>query len=189
MASGALSFVEAGLTALERSVSERSGDLRNVQVATVGANGRPNLRTVVLRDFDRKAATAEFHSDARAGKVRDIAETKRIAWLAWSAEEHVQLRFEGVAALHGDDDLTRGRWASLSPGVRKAYGLRADPGGPIAEPTDQSHLPPDQQARQFAVIVVSLETVDVLRLEAEGGQTRASARFTPQGLEARWIGA
>ena len=95
-----------------------------------------------------------------------------------------------AAAFRGiGDDLARDRWASLSPGARKAYGLRSDPGGPIAAQTGQSHLPPDQQARQFIVIIVSLEAVDVLRLDAEGGQTRACARFTPDGLEARWIGA
>ncbi len=185
----ALSFIEAGLAALERSLEERSGDLRNVQLATVGADGRPNIRTVVLRGFDRAAATAEIHSDIRAVKVRDIAHAPRVALLAWSTDEHLQLRFAGSAALHSGDDLARDRWAKLSPSGRKPYGLRADPGSPIADPADQTHLPPAEQAEWFAVIVVSLETVDVLRLEAAGGQTRASACFSPCGLEARWIGA
>ena len=189
MAKGAQSFVEAALSALERSLEAHSGDLRNVQLATVTPKGRPSLRTVVLRGFERRAATAEIHSDARGSKVRDIAGATRVALLAWSAEEHLQLRFEGSATLHIGDDLARGRWDKLSSNARKPYGMRADPGTPIGDPADQPHLPPDQQAKRFAVILVSLDTVDVLRLEPEGDQTRAEGRFTPGGLGARWIGA
>ncbi len=187
MEPSALAFIEAGLAALDRSIRDHEGDLRNVQLATVTPDGRPAVRTLVLRAFDR--ATAEMHTDARAGKARDIGHAGAIALLAWSAADHLQLRFTGTASLHQGDDVARVRWDALSPNARKPYGLRADPGGPIADPADQPHLPPDEQARRFAVILVALDTVDVLRLEPHGGQTRAQGRFAPAGIEARWVGA
>ncbi len=189
METSALSFVEAGLSALERALREHQGELRNVQLATLSPDGAPGLRTVVLRGFERSPASAEMHTDARAAKARDVAGDGRVSLLAWSAEDRLQLRFDGVARLHHDDDLARGRWDRLSANARKAYGLRSDPGSPIADPADQRYLPEAAQAGQFAVILVALDGVDVLRLEEDGGQTRARGRFAASGLTAEWIGA
>ena len=179
-------FVDAGLAALEQALHDRGSDLRNVQLATLSPEGRPGLRTLVLRRFERLPARAELQSDARAAKVREIAYSGRVAILAWSAADRLQLRLDGFARLHRSDDLARARWEDLSPNARRAYGLASHPGQPVVAPGEAGHLPPDQQFEQFAVISVALTTVDVLRLEADGGQTRAQARFTQEGLEASW---
>lgn len=184
----ALSFVEAALSALERALRERGSDLRNVQLATLSPDGAPGLRTVVLRGFERMPAGLEVHTDGRAAKARDVDGDERVSLLAWSAEEQLQLRFEGTARLHRDDDVSRARWDALSPSARNAYGLRSDPGRRIDDPEDRSHLPEHEQFRRFAVILVSPASVDVLRLGPEGAQTRARGRFTGSGLVAEWIG-
>ena len=184
----AISFVDDALSALERSLHDRGSDLRNVQLATVSPDGLPQIRTLVLRGFERSPARAEMHSDGRAGKTRDIAHASSVALLAWSAADHLQLRLEGTARLHQGDDVARARWDKLSPGARKAYGLRSTPGRDKADPGDQSHLSPEEQFRQFVVIEVALSAVDVLRLGPDGDQTRAAGRFTPTGVEASWIG-
>ncbi len=183
----ALAFIEESLSALERSVQDRKGDLRNVQLATVSPDGRPGLRTLVLRGFERFPACAEMHTDARADKVRDIAHAGQVSFLAWSAADHLQLRFEGSATMRRGDDFARARWDALPAAARKPYGLRAASGAPIADPADQPHLPPEEQFQQFTVILVALASVDVLRLEPEGGQTRARGRFMPSGIEAGWV--
>ena len=169
-------------------VQGRTGELRNIQLATVSPEGLPGVRTAVLRAFDRASTTAEIHTDARADKARDIAHTRNVSFVAWSGDDHLQLRFDGVARLHRDDDVTRDRWDKLPEKGRDTFGLLAEPGTPIADPDDQSHLPPDEQYRQFSVILVALTSVDVLRLAPEGGQTRALGRFTAPLVEAKWIG-
>ena len=185
----ALSFVEDSFLALERAVHDRDDDLRNVQLATASPAGRPALRTLVLRGFDRSAARAEMHSDARAGKVHDIAHCRQVSLLAWSAKARLQLRFTGIAELHRDDAVARSRWDKLSPAARQAYGLLAAPGSPISDPAAQHHMGPGSQFEQFVVILVSLAEIDVLHLGAEGGQTRASGYFSATGVTAGWIGA
>ncbi len=184
----ALLFVETALSALERALHERGSELRNVQLATLSPDGAPGLRTVVLRGFERMPAGLEVHTDARAGKARDIAGDGRVSLLAWSAEEQLQLRFDGVARLHRADEVARKRWDALSPNARNAYGLRSDPGRRIEDPDNRSHLPEHEQFQRFAVILVSPASVDVLRLGPEGAQTRAAGRFTGQNLSADWIG-
>ncbi len=191
MIQGPAAFIDEALGRLERALSERGDDLRNVQLATVSADGRPQLRTMVLRGLERQhPPRLELHSDARAAKVRDIAEGRgRACLLAWSSAEQLQLRFEGVATAHHDDALARERWDGLSDGGRKPYGLRADPGSAIDDPSDQPHLPPDEQARQFVVLRLAVASVDVLRLGAHGAQTRAFRRYDGAGDRANWIGA
>ena len=188
MTTSALSFIETSLSALEHSASEREGDLRNIQLATSSPDGAPGLRTLVLRTFERSPPCAEMHSDARAEKVRDIVHSSHVTMLAWSAEEHLQLCFKGSASLHRDDDMARARWDELSPKARDTYGWRNEPGNPITEPENQPHLPPEQQFQQFTVIRIALTSVDVLRLDPDGGQTRARGVFTESGIEANWVG-
>ncbi len=90
--------------------------------------------------------------------------------------------------MHRDDDVSRDRWDKLSTKGRDTFGLRAEPGTPIADPEDQSHMPPEEQYLQFTVILVSLTSVDVLRLGPDGDQTRAHGLFTSSSIEAEWIG-
>lgn len=188
MPTSALSFLEAGLSTLEHALHDRTSDLRNIQLATLSPAGRPGLRTLVLRGFTRVPACAEMHSDARAAKVRDIAQAEAVTFLAWSAADQLQLRFDGSARVHRDDDIARARWDALSPNARNTYGLRSEPGSTIPDPGDRTHLTPDEQFRQFAVILVSLTDVDMLRLGDDGSQTRATGRFTASGLLAEWVG-
>ena len=184
----AADFVDIGLSALERALRDHDGDLRNVQLATVSAEGLPAVRTVVLRAFDRAAAMLEFHSDMRAGKIHDIAHCAEVAVLAWASDEKLQIRFAGRAVLHHNDAVARGRWDALSPGGRKAYGLRAQPGAATPDPDDQSHLCAEEQFRQFAVVRVALTRCDLLRLLPEGRQRRAVGHFENEAVAARWIG-
>ena len=109
--------------------------------------------------------------------------------LAWSAEEQLQLRFDGVARLHQADDTCRTRWDALSSNARNAYGLRSDPGRRTEDPGDRSHLPEHERFQCFAVILVTPASVDVLRLGPDGAQTRARGRYAGQNLSADWIGA
>ena len=77
----------------------------------------------------------------------------------------------------------------MSAAARDTYGLRAVPGAPTDDPGVRTPLPPDEQFRCFAVILVALSGVDVLRLGPAGRQERARGRFTDAGLAAHWVGA
>jgi pyridoxamine 5'-phosphate oxidase len=182
-------FIAAALAALERSAREREGEFRNVQLATVGADGAPGLRTLVLRAL--RPGEAELHTDARATKVSELERDGRAVLLAWSPEQKLQVRLSGTVRLHRDDAVARSRWDELPEPARAAYGLQNEPGAPIADPADRTYLPPEERFRRcFAVMLLELERVDVLRLEPHGAQARAGATIgTGGGLAgASWIG-
>ena len=189
MESSPAAFIEDALSVLERSVRDHRSDLRNIQLATVSTSGEPEVRTLVLRGFAWPPGTMEMHTDVRSAKVAAIGDAGRVAVLAWSAADQLQLRFSGIARLHRGDDLTRDRWEGLSRGARSAYGTVATPGAAIPDPAERAYLPPDERRRQFGVLLVALESVDVLRLGPEGRQTRASGRLGADGLRGDWIAA
>jgi hypothetical protein len=186
--SDAHAFIDDALSRLAAGLDERGSDWRNVQLATVSPEGRPGVRTLILRGFDQKEGTAELHSDSRAGKVRDIKFSRHVSILAWSPDDQLQIRMSGKAELHNQDGLARTRWEALSDKARATYGLAAEPGSSVDGP-EQSNLTPDRQFEMFTVIVVSLSRADVLRLESGGGQTRAVATFGPGERVAQWVGA
>ncbi len=182
-------FIEEALSVLQRSLHDHGSDLRNVQLATVAADGAPEVRTLVLRGFTWPPGRLELHTDVRAAKVPAIAATGRVALLAWSAEEQLQLRFSGTARLHRNDEIARDRWDKLSPRGRAAYGTVARPGAGIADPTDRPLLAPDEQYRQFGILLITIGSIDVLRLGPDGRQTRASGRLGADGLDGAWVSA
>ncbi len=183
------SFIEDALSVLQRSLQDHGSDLRNVQLATVSADGAPDVRTLVLRDFAWPPGRMEMHTDARAAKVPAVEATRRVALLSWSAEEQLQLRFSGTARLHRDDEITRDRWERLSERGRGAYGTVATPGAAIPDPADRALLAPDEQYLQFGVLLITLDAVDVLRLGPDGRQTRATGRFDADAPNGRWVSA
>lgn len=185
----ALGFIEDALSRLEAAVHDHASGLRNVQLATVSAAGAPEVRTLVLRGFTRLPGKAELHTDIRTAKARAVADVQGVALLAWSSAEQLQLRLAGPARLHCGDAVARQRWEKLSANARGAYGTVSAPGTATDDPEHRPLLPPDEQFRQFGVLLVDLETVDVLRLAPGGRQTRAAGCFAVGGLQAEWVAA
>ena len=64
-----------------------------MSLATVDANGRPSLRTILLRGWDRHGFT--FFTNYESRKGRDIAENPRAALLFFWDKLSRQIRIEG----------------------------------------------------------------------------------------------
>lgn len=65
-------------------------------LATVDAQGRPSLRTVLLKDYDDRGFT--FYTNYESHKARDIAANPLVSLLFWWDRLHRQVRIEGPAA-------------------------------------------------------------------------------------------
>ncbi|MGY6410125.1 MAG: hypothetical protein ACXIUV_03735 [Alkalilacustris sp.] len=64
---------------LVRGVHDRRAAARHPTLATVAADGAPQLRTVVLRAADRAQARLHVHTDLRSAKVGDLRAEPRAA--------------------------------------------------------------------------------------------------------------
>lgn len=148
------------------------------QLATVGADGAPQVRTVVLRAADPEARLVLCHTDLRSAKLAEIAAQPRVAWHFHEPALKLQLRLSGTASRHVDDALAEARWQASSPGSRRCYLTGRAPGSPLAQ--WDSGLPPGVVGRRpsvaetlpgrvhFAVVSTQVDLIDVLWLSSQG---------------------
>lgn len=92
---------------LSRGVADRRSAFRSPALATVGPDGRPQVRTVVLRGFDAAARLATVHSDLRAAKIEALRADPAAALHVWDDGAQVQVRIDGTAAISASDELAR----------------------------------------------------------------------------------
>ncbi len=172
---------------LSRGVADRRSPFRTPALATLGRDGRPRVRTVVLRGFDPAVRRLVVHSDLRAGKVREVAADPRVALHIWDDGNQVQVRLDGMAAVQ-PPAAARAEWDRLPAGSRATYSVRPAPGAALDDPVtaDRDRLADDAAFANFAVIAVEVEGMEWLHL-APGGHRRAAFAWPGGELEARWL--
>lgn len=169
---------------LARGVADRRSPFHTPVLGTVGHDGQPRLRTLVLRGFDAPTRTLRLHTDRRAGKVADIAAEPRVSLLGYDPGQRVQMRVEGRASLHFEDAVADAGWAASRDFSRMCYAIEPAPGEAIAAPPP-APLDPAAGRANFAVILLCFNRLEWLWLAA-GGHQRALFTWgdTPQ---AAWL--
>jgi pyridoxamine 5'-phosphate oxidase len=79
----------------DQAVAEPMYEPNAVALATVGEDGRPGLRMVLMKDFD--AAGFVFYSNLESRKGRELAANPEAALMFWWDRLHRQVRVEGRA--------------------------------------------------------------------------------------------
>jgi hypothetical protein len=157
--------------------------LRLMAVATVGPDGKPSNRTLVLRGADQASGLVWFHTDRRSPKMLHIQHRPFLSALGYDGGDQVQIRVDGEATLHQNDSLADCHWEQVSMAVRYAYGLPRGPGEPLPHPDPRSHAmhrhqklgQPERGRDNFVVIQVRVEAIDWLQISS-AGQSRAVLR-------------
>ena len=90
---------------LGRASVDRHHAWRTPVLATVGCDGSPNARTVVLRKVDTNQQTLYFYTDARSAKVSELTKEPKAVLAFWSGRLNWQLRVkvEISVATHGPE--------------------------------------------------------------------------------------
>lgn len=162
---------------LARGVKDRRSPFHTPSVATIGLDGRPRMRTVVLRGVDPASRRLRFHTDLRALKVAEIARDPRVAVHGYDARAKLQIRLEGVASVHADDALAGDAWAGSRPMSRACYGVSPAPGSAVAAgdafrlPSDEAEI--DAGRPNFSAVIVTVERIETLYLDHAGHRRAA----------------
>ncbi|MFM8608734.1 MAG: pyridoxamine 5'-phosphate oxidase family protein [Hyphomicrobiales bacterium] len=182
--------LEHGFDLLTKAVRLRTAPMHTPVVSTIALDGRPRARVVVLRAFDRERRHLRFHTDIRSDKFQELHADPRIALLFYDSEEKIQLRIEGRATLHKNDESANAAWASSQPMSKLCYAVEPGPGHHISARDDFS-LPRDRAESEtgrahFAAVIVTIEDIDFLWLGAAGNR-RALYKFGDHQFDARWV--
>jgi pyridoxamine 5'-phosphate oxidase len=185
----------ASFAALWRLLADGAAQARSgfhlPALATIGADGAPRLRTVVLRAADRDAGTLRFHCDRRSDKAAEIRANPACALAAYDAAAKIQIRIEGRATLHARDALAEAAWTGSRAMSRVCYG--AEPGPGTALPAGSAYVLPDEGSaaalgrQHFAAVSVRAARLDFLYLDRRGHRRAAWTRAEDEDWQGRWL--
>lgn len=158
---------------LARGSEDRRHGFHLAQLATVDAEGAPDLRAVILRAVDAETMALRMHSDARSAKCAQLATDGRAALLVYDAPQKLQLRIRGHISLHGDDATAEAAWQAAQPMSRVCYRIEPGPGTALAAPDGYRHPAPatgasDPGREHFRALLLRAESLEWLYLAADG---------------------
>ena len=159
-------------------------------LASVAADGRPRVRSVVLRAAERVPGTLRVHCDRRSDKADELLANPACALTAYDAAAKIQIRVEGRASVHTDDAVADAAWAGSRGMSRVCYG--SEPGPGTALPAGGAYALPDEADAvttgrpHFAAVLVWAERLEFLYLDRRGHR-RAGWRRDGDGWEGGWL--
>lgn len=181
---------------LDLGVIDRNHPFHTPGFITLNEN-RPNPRIVVLRRFWRKNPRGlAFHAHYNSSKVNEIKANPNVAWLFYHPSERFQLRINGVATIHKNDDLSNEQWDATGLFSRRCY-IGEAPSQISEKPT--SGLPEDlinrqptkeesEQGRQnFVVISTTIDSIDCMELDVKGHRRSLFVWNEKGELETKWL--
>ncbi|MGD8291863.1 MAG: pyridoxamine 5'-phosphate oxidase family protein [Desulfobacterales bacterium] len=164
-------------------------------LGTIGKEG-VSLRSVILRNFLLPDRILVCHSDGRASKIQEIADSPKVSWHFYHPQKKVQLRISGHAELHANDQFADEQWAAVKAASRLNYCTTEPPGTPVDNPSSglpdflrhkvPALLDTEKSRHNFTAITCRIESMDWLILQVLGNRR---ARFDWDGVElkARWL--
>lgn len=174
-----LDAIEAALWhELQAAPRDKEHPWRAPVLATTDGNVG-DARTVILRDVDRAQATLLVYTDARAGKVAQIAAHPLGTLVMWSPTLGWQLRVRVALQAVTDGLELSSRWArlKLSPAANDYLSSQA-PGDAL-----DGAISARGERAYFALLETRVLSIDWLELHAEGHRR---ARFNTDAT-ARWL--
>jgi hypothetical protein len=169
---------------LARGAADKRHGFNAFQVATLGAQGWPESRTVVLRAVTPSTRRVTFHTDRRSAKAAQIEADGRVSAVFWSTKDKLQLRLWGQAGLLRDQGAVAEIWEGLSPAQKAIYRAEPPPGRTVPDPAlldGEADGTPDA----FAVVQITVMRFEWLHLRAEGHRR---ARFDwADGWQGSWL--
>jgi pyridoxamine 5'-phosphate oxidase len=162
-------------TELQRATVDRHHEWRTPVLATIGLDGLPQARSVVLRAADGKASQLRFFTDRRSPKVAELQAAPAAVFVFWSQRLSWQLRVQAVAQVHTEGPLVDTAWARVSQSAAASdYLAPQAPGSPLHALTD-----PEPDSHHLAVVTAHIKLIDWLELARDGHRR---ARLTDSAL-------
>jgi pyridoxamine 5'-phosphate oxidase len=179
-----------------RGAADRRSAFHTPVVGSLGLDGTPNQRVMVLRKAERANGLLRFHTDRRATKAAQINANKAVSIVGYDPGAKIQLRASGAATIVHTGPLADDAWAATSASGRRSYLTTLAPGSvsPLATSglpvTFEQAVPTPAESEagraNFAIVPVVLDSLEWLHLASTGHRravfTRAGDDWTGEWL-------
>jgi pyridoxamine 5'-phosphate oxidase len=176
---------------ITRGAADRRSAFHHPTAATIGLDGRPRLRTVILRGCDAPRRILRFHTDVRSEKAAEIARDPRMGLHFYDPSSKIQLRLDGTATVNADNALADAAWEASRDFSRQCYSITPGPGVNIAAGADFTLPEVSDEATAPGRINFCAVTVEIASLEwlylASAGHRRAKFAWSNSLIEAQWL--
>ena len=162
----------AAFEVLASGAQDRRSAFHTPVFASLGLDGRPLSRVIVLRAFDPEQRSLRFHTDLRTHKVEQIRHDPRVSLTFYDPALKLQIRCEGQAHLHHHDDVSAKAWEASQRMSKVCYGTAPAPGQVIGQaddfalPDDPGEIAAGQE--NFCAVVTQVTTLEWLWLGFRG---------------------
>ena len=161
---------------LQRATQDRHSEWRTPVLATVGQQGMPDARTVVLRHADVKLSRLHIYTDSRSPKVAALADQPGAMLVFWSKRLSWQLRVRVQISVQTAGPQVDAVWDRVRQSAAAGdYLSAAVPGDALPDDVlpDEQALPGNSApAHHLAILVAQVQEMDWLEL-ARSGHRRA----------------
>jgi len=190
---------------LVRAANDRKSPMHTPTVATIGLDGGPRLRTVVLRRVVQESNELFFHTDSRAIKISELQRDARLSMHFYDAGKKTQIRLEGIAQVHTSGEVADEQWSRSQPMSREIYRIPQPPGEVLETPGIERPWLEDGR-ENFATVVLGPTRIEWLLLHhtqhrraefvkretggESGTESRSESRSESHGeshWESRWM--
>jgi pyridoxamine 5'-phosphate oxidase len=169
---------------LDKGVNDRLSDYHTFSLATSPKN-IVEVRTVVLRGYDRKNQSIIFHTNNLTNKISEIQNNPSVGALFYDRKEKVQIRLNGDAVISNMDQYCKERWDKMSSQSQECYYQNISPGKNIESPGIVKNKLENKLSENFTVITININKIDWLYLSS-AGHTRVKF-LKNDGFTGQWI--
>lgn len=158
------------------------------QLASIGLDGKPQIRSLVLRGADEAANTLSFHTDQRSAKIAELQGEPNVALASLDLESYIQLRINGTAHISDDADEMDAMWRQARPHTLILYQNPLPPGMAIDDPRDGQPQTPGATDgfENFALVHIRISSIEYLDI-SPGNHRRALFTLSAAGRLSQWI--
>jgi len=169
---------------LDKGVKDRFSDYHTFSLATSSKN-IAEIRTVVLRGYDRQNQSIIFHTNNLTNKINEIKNNPSVGALFYDRKGKIQIRCNGDAVINNMDQYCKERWNKMSAQSQECYYQNISPGKNIESPGIVKNKLENKLSKNFTVITINISKIDWLYLSSKG-HTRVKF-LKNDGFTGQWI--
>ena len=127
-------------------------------------------RVMVLREFNFDKKILRFHTDNRAAKIDNLTKNPSSTVIGYDADLKIQIKMQGHAKVHIDDQVAKIAWNESTPRSKKCYSVKGGSSKKIENPGDYdiTNFEVEDGYQNFAVIIFNFLSLEFLYLKSSG---------------------
>lgn len=164
---------------LTRAPHDRHHAWRTPVLASIGLDGTPQARTLIIRSANSESWMLSAFTDRRSSKCEELKAHPAAQLVFWSQKLNWQLRVSASASIITDEELIDTTWQKVSQSKTSKDYLNVNaPSSMISSEAAEKNSLLESENHQFAIIQLKIIQLDWLELNREG---HSRARILPNG--------